>query len=47
MNKSNALQQLRGKLRRLKKQKIQTRSTMRTIIRTKALIAFYKGIKNQ
>ncbi len=45
MNKSNALQQLRGKLRRLKKQKKQTRSTMRAIIRTKALIAFYKGIK--
>jgi transposase len=40
MNKSNALHQLRGKLKRLKKQ---TPSTMRAIIRTKALIAFYKG----
>ncbi|MCP4752099.1 MAG: IS630 family transposase [Proteobacteria bacterium] len=43
MNKSKALDQLRKQLRKAKKQKSHSRSNLRTIIRLKVLIAYYKG----
>ncbi len=43
MNKSKALNKLRTQLRKVKKQKNPSPSTIRTIIRLKALIAYYKG----